>query len=327
MNSQTFSLTSILGAHAGAYIGTLISVLFWASLTYWNYRQAKREGTWAWSGILLRVLLLMGAVTVFVCGFMLPFGKWKPMETHPNLNYAITMAGLIVFVGLLSYFFNKYPLKPRERVAAASATDSRSNTNRALIIIVGMFCVFGSAARTSAHAETILTAPAQPTQQTQSAETNQTGRHSSAPVPSGSGTYRDPGGRYSLTVPGGWSAEPQAKTGALQLSSGPNWAMLLAGSGGEPREVNHQLIQQIQAQFTGFQLLNEGELKVNGHPSHGTNATGINPKGERVSVLVLTISAGNGHFLTVISSSPNDQAKTVNATIMQMAQSIRFAGE
>jgi len=102
--------------------------------------------------------------------------------------------------------------------------------------------------------------------------------------------------------------------------------MIVAG-GGEPREVNHQVTQQIQSQFTGFQLLNEGELKINGHPSHGTNATGMNPKGERVSVLVLTIGAGNGHFLTVISSSPNDQAKAANATIMKMAQSIRFAGE
>ena len=97
--------------------------------------------------------------------------------------------------------------------------------------------------------------------------------------------------------------------------------------GSEPRDVNHQVTQQIQAQFTGFQLLNEGDLQVSGHPSHGTTATGINPKGERVSVLVLSINAGSGHFLTVISSSPNDQAKAVNATVMQMAQSIRFAGE
>lgn len=103
--------------------------------------------------------------------------------------------------------------------------------------------------------------------------------------------------------------------------------MILAGGGGEPREVNHQLTQQIQSQFTAFQLLNEGELQINGHPSHGTNATGVNPKGERVSILVRSISAGSGHFLTVISSSPNDQAKTVNATIMQMAQSIRFGGK
>jgi hypothetical protein len=413
----------------------------------------------------------MGAVAIFVCGFMLPLAKWKAMHTHPNLNFAITLAGLIVFVGLLNYLSTKYPLKPREQVAAPSSTDSRSDINPALIIIFAMICASGSGAQTPAHAESLYkdpagmftvmlpanwqtqqepgsqmvsffdeksqafvymgmvrkneastptadvelekvqshlagncpqakiqerghttlggirgafflvhctdnkgdletmkfavaskpglllaitsgspaptyetalpdidsiehslklltsTAQAQPTQRAQPAENSQAGEHSSAPAPSGSGMYRDPWGRYSLAVPDGWSAEPQAKSGALQLSSGPNWAMLLTGSGGEPREVNHQITQQIQAQFTDFQLLNEGELQVNGHPSHGTNATGVNPKGERVSVLVLSISAGSGHFLTVISSSPNDQAKTVNATIMQMAQSIRFGGK
>jgi hypothetical protein len=138
------------------------------------------------------------------------------------------------------------------------------------------------------------------------------------------GRYQDPHGRYSLNVPPGWTAEPQADSGALQVSSGPSWAMLITGGGSVPRDVNHQVTQQIQAQFKDFQLLNEGELQINGHPCHGTTATGINPKSQRVSVLVLSIAAGSGHFLTIISSSPNDQAKTVNATIMQMAQSIQF---
>ncbi len=171
------------------------------------------------------------------------------------------------------------------------------------------------------------TAQAQPTQQAKPAEVSWATAHSAASAPSGSGMYRDPQGRYSLTIPDGWRVEPQANSDALQLSSGPDWAMLVAGSGGAPRDVNHQITQQIQAQFTGFRLLNEGDLQINGHPSHGANATGMNPKGERVSVLVVSISAGSGHFLTVISSSPNNQAKTVNMTIMQMAQSIRFAGE
>ncbi len=150
---------------------------------------------------------------------------------------------------------------------------------------------------------------------------------SGAPAAASSNVFHDPQGRYSLAVPEGWTAAPQADTGALQLSSGPSWAMVLAGGGSVPSDVNHQVTQQIQAQFTGFQLLNEGDLQVNGHASHGTTATGMNPKGERVSVLVLSISAGGGHFLTIISSSPNDQAKAVNATVVKMAQSIRFAGE
>ncbi len=147
------------------------------------------------------------------------------------------------------------------------------------------------------------------------------------PSNSAAGLYHDPQGRYSLTVPNGWKAEPQGDTGALQVSSGPSWAMLITSGGTAPLDVNHQVTQQIQAQFKNFQLLNEGDLQLNGHPSHGTTATGINPKGERVSVLVLSINAGGSHYLTIISSSPNDQAKTVNATVMQMAQSLRFGGE
>jgi hypothetical protein len=153
-----------------------------------------------------------------------------------------------------------------------------------------------------------------------------------APTPAGNsaaGTYRDPQGRYSLAVPAGWSVTPppDAGTGNVQLSSGPNWLMLLLSSGAQPGDINHQVTQQIQAQYTGFHLLNEGDFQVRGHPAHGSNATGMNPKGIRVSVLVMTISAGGGHFVTVVSNAPNEQAKEVNDTVTQVANSIRFAGE
>ena len=170
---------------------------------------------------------------------------------------------------------------------------------------------------------------AQLTAQAPPAEPSRAPAQASAPANSGSGRYRDPQGRYSLAVPAGWAVTPPADAGSgnVQLSFGPSWAMLLLSSGSQPRDVNHQITQQIQAQYTGFQLLNEGDLQVNGHPAHGSTFTGVNPKGMRVSVLVISINAGSGHFLTVVSSAPNDQAKSINDTVMQMAQSIRFAGE
>lgn len=189
MNPQPFSLTSILGAHFGAYMGTLISILFWASLTYWNYRQAKRKGTWGWSGVFLRVFLLIGAVVVFVCGFMLPLAKWKAMDTHPNLNSAITLAGLIVFVGLLYYFFTKYPLKPREQVVAPSSTDSRSDINRALIIIFAILCASGSVAQTSAHAESL---------------------------------YKDPAGLFTVKLPANWQTQLEPGSPVVSFFDDPS---------------------------------------------------------------------------------------------------------
>jgi hypothetical protein len=167
------------------------------------------------------------------------------------------------------------------------------------------------------------------TAQSQPAEPSHAPAQSSPPANSASGMYRDPQGRYSLTVPAGWAVTPPADAGSgtVQLSSGPSWAMLLPTGGSQPLDVNHEITHQIQAQFTGFQLLNEGDFQVNGHPAHGSTGTGINPKGMRVSVLIVSINAGSGHFLTVVSSAPNDQAKNINDTVMQLAQSIRFAGE
>ena len=99
------------------------------------------------------------------------------------------------------------------------------------------------------------------------------------------------------------------------------------GGGSSAGDANHQILQQIQAQYKSFQVLNEGDFQNNGHPAHGSNATGINPKGQRVSLLVVTIGAGGSNYLTLISSAPNEQAKEINAAVMQIAKSVRFAGE
>jgi hypothetical protein len=151
------------------------------------------------------------------------------------------------------------------------------------------------------------------------------GQPSAAAVPAPN-SYRDPRGRFTLTLPNGWNATTDAN-GTPQLSSGSSWVTLVATGGSQPDQVNHQLVQQIQPQYKDFQVLNEGPLQVNGHPAHGSTVSAINRKPERVSILVISVSAGSGHFLTCISSTPVDQAKTVNGVIMQIVQSIRFAGE
>jgi hypothetical protein len=145
------------------------------------------------------------------------------------------------------------------------------------------------------------------------------------PSPGGSGAYHDPQGRYSLAVPAGWNTA--SDNGNLTLSSGASWVSVATSTGAKPADVSHQIVQQIQAQYKNFQILNEGDFQNNGRAAHGTNATGINPKGARVAVLVVSISAGSGNYLVLISSAPNEQAKDFNGTVMQIAQSVRFAGE
>jgi hypothetical protein len=142
---------------------------------------------------------------------------------------------------------------------------------------------------------------------------------------SGSGAYRDPQGRYSLAVPSGWNTA--ADNGNLTLSSGASWVTVATGTGAQASDLSQKIVQQVQAQYKDFKVLNQGDFQNNGHAAHGTNATGVNPKGARVSVLVVSISAGSGNYLVLISSAPNDQAQQINGTVMQIAQSVRFAGE
>jgi hypothetical protein len=143
----------------------------------------------------------------------------------------------------------------------------------------------------------------------------------------GGGSFHDPKGRYSLTPPSGWNTAVDGNAGTATFSQGGSWATVATASGAQPAAANQKIVQQIQAQYKDFKILNEGDFQNNGHPAHGTNATGINPKGVRVSVLVVSIGAGGSNYVSIISSAPNDQAQQINGVIMQMVNSVRFAGE
>ena len=294
------------------------------------YRRAKRRGVWSWS----KLLILLAAFALLPFVLVIPLAAF--VEPHPGLVLSIVLGGTIVITGVISLALS--------RPTASASRDGRARSD-------GVPAAKGSSTLDVILATTILSvvlAPAQTRAQSQATVTNgsresvraegrtqltgqfQPGDLRRAPALTaageGSGPYRDPQGRYSLTVPDGWTIKTDA-SGSAQLASGPSWATIIASSGSQPIDVNHQILQQIQAQYKEFRLLNEGDLQVNGHPAHGSNATGVNPKGARVSLLAVSISAGSGHFLTVVSSAPNDQAKSVNGVIMQMTQSIRFAGE
>jgi hypothetical protein len=145
--------------------------------------------------------------------------------------------------------------------------------------------------------------------------------------------YRDEQGRYSLAVPEGWTARPETDgSGTLQLSRGQAWATvtLMTGTGegsSRPVEIAHAILQDLQSDYQQPQLLDEGDFRSNGHEAHGANATGIDKRGRRVSVTVVSVQARGLDFLSVVSSAPNDQAEEINGQVMQMVKSIRFGGE
>jgi uncharacterized membrane protein YoaK (UPF0700 family) len=89
-----------------AYL-SIIPVILGLLLAYVSYRRAKRSGEWAWS----RFFILIGAIVVFFCGFMLPIMTSTLMDTHLNLMFAIMFGGMAIFVGTIRHLFLKYPVK------------------------------------------------------------------------------------------------------------------------------------------------------------------------------------------------------------------------
>jgi hypothetical protein len=151
--------------------------------------------------------------------------------------------------------------------------------------------------------------------------------------PGSTGMYRDNQGRYSLVVPDGWSATPESNgSGTLQLARGNAWATiaLMQGAGdsaSRPVDIAHAILQDMQSQYQQAQLVSEGDFENNQHAAHGSNATGIDSHGTRVSVTVISIQARGLSFLSVVSSAPEGQADEINGQILQMVKSIRFGGE
>ncbi len=148
-----------------------------------------------------------------------------------------------------------------------------------------------------------------------------------------SGVFRDNQGRYSLTIPQGWSAQTaNDNSGALQLSRGQAWATVtwVQGTGDDssrPAQITHAILQDMQSQYQDAKLLGEGDFQSNGHPAHGANASGVDSHGVRVSVAVITVQVSGMNFLSIVCSNPDSESEQVSNQIKKMLDSVRFGGE
>jgi len=142
-----------------------------------------------------------------------------------------------------------------------------------------------------------------------------------------SGVYRDPGGRFSVNVPAGWSATPQGENGAegVEFAHASSWVMIGPfGDAHDPIDVVEQLISQSQARYQGFKMGDHGTTQVNGHNAAWAFCGGRNEKGKLVALRLAGLAAPAGHFLAVFASIPSDQIGAEDQAIEKMFMSISF---
>jgi hypothetical protein len=138
--------------------------------------------------------------------------------------------------------------------------------------------------------------------------------------------YRDPQGRFTVTIPDGWNL--QSNNGRVQLSSGPSYAVLTTGSGiAQPADVVNFLAGQFQKQYQNFRLSSQNTFKAGPHDAAFGIFFGTNGKGEDVVLELVGISAGGDRYLAIIASAPRANVKEASQSFSAIVQSVKFGGE
>ena len=134
------------------------------------------------------------------------------------------------------------------------------------------------------------------------------------PEPAGAAasTYRDPQGRFQISVPPGWTAD-MAGDGA-RISRGSSYAnVLVAGGASSPSALLQQIAQQVGAQWKNFRMVQNGQWNLGGLPAEFGVYTGTNPKG---SPALLRIVATSGFVL--LMSVPQNDWEALKADLRQI---------
>ena len=149
-----------------------------------------------------------------------------------------------------------------------------------------------------------------------------------API-AGSTQYKEPNGRYSMTIPPGWKLEANQAAANLTIRQGEAWAIFSTSySTQPPLGVIHKEADQMKGMYTSFQPLNDSPFTTQSkHPAAGMTVAAVVPPGKKVVMLYVTQGAGGGNYMTMVSSAPDTQAPQTNGLLMQIFESVRFGGE
>ena len=99
----------------------MIREIFWLAVglvvLYWNYRQAKADGTWSWA-LILGFFVALG---VFGAGYLWPMMNSAWLEAHPDAFAWVIFGPGAVLVGAFYAITIKVQKAQKERLAAVDS--------------------------------------------------------------------------------------------------------------------------------------------------------------------------------------------------------------
>jgi hypothetical protein len=113
-------------------------------------------------------------------------------------------------------------------------------------------------------------------------------------------THRDPGGRFSVPIPAGWTATPAGESVVLTAGGAYALVTVIEGGGAEPRRVA-QFTDQFGRQWPQYKRIQTGTTTLGGRSGAFALYSGTNPKGVDAIVKAISAPAGAAAHLVIFS--------------------------
>lgn len=137
-------------------------------------------------------------------------------------------------------------------------------------------------------------------------------------------TYRDPAGRFVITVPGGWKIRPLGDS--VQIVRGDAYAsVLLFEHTSDVNALLDQLGQNMGRKWRHFEPLGCGESTLAGQKASTASFSGENAQGQPAMLQLSGVSANNTAYVLVIGA-PTSELSKVQDTLTQIEQSFSLLG-
>lgn len=139
--------------------------------------------------------------------------------------------------------------------------------------------------------------------------------------------YKDPQGRFSITIPAGWTVD--TSQGNLKITHGDAWANFNTQSmAGGPLKVAQSEALKMEQFMTEPKVLNQGNFTTGAQYPAGGITIGciISTKSGPAHRIMLfnAIAAGNDNYVVMTSSADYDTGRPRNSELAQAVESIRF---
>jgi len=135
-------------------------------------------------------------------------------------------------------------------------------------------------------------------------------------------TYRDPQGRFSLTLAAEW--KPNTDQGGVQFMRGRAYiTVLVVDAQGSPQNMASSIIQTVGGQWKNFQAFEPESVTFGGRPGVFAMARGANPQGV-ASFFACYAAESNGKGYLMLQSGPVEEMKSLDEEMGRIAMSVRF---